>query len=445
MAQFMKPYHPATIMTVAPDSAASYAGLCPGDYLLAINAQPLRDVIDVQICAAEPALTFLIARDGRRMTLTSQRRYGQPLGLTFCAPWFDGSLQVCRNHCAFCFVDQLPPDMRPSLYVKDDDYRGSFLHGNYVTLTNLSEADWDRIADQHLSPLYVSVHTTDPEMRSALMKNPRAGAIMAQLQRLGAMGIQIHAQVVLVPDWNDGPHLARTITDLAMLYPHVQTLTVVPVGLTRWHNPDLRPYTDREAHAVLAQVLARQAQFRTTLGVGFVYPADELYLRAGETVPELDAYDGKLDAMVENGVGMVRRFLDTWGALKPALADLGGAHQTWVTGSLFAPVLRAPAAAFRAETGIRVEVVDVLNRTFGETVTVAGLLTVEDILTALRRCAFGGVPARESVIVVPEEIFRGPDGHALDDQPARVIQEMTGRRVYVAALEGRRWDLRAVG
>jgi NifB/MoaA-like Fe-S oxidoreductase len=175
------------------------------------------------------------------------------------------------------------------------------------------------------------------------------------------------------------------------------------------------------------------------LGVGFVYPADEVYLRAGETVPAMDTYDGMLDAMVENGVGMVRRFLETWGTLKAKLADLDVAHQTWVTGKLFAPVLHTHAHAFRAETGVKIDVVEVVNRTFGETVTVAGLLTVEDILAALQRSALG------DVIIVPEEIFRGPNGVALDDRPAKVIQEMTGRRVYVATLKAQGWDLYAAG
>jgi putative radical SAM enzyme (TIGR03279 family) len=432
-------------MTVEPESVASQAGLHRGDRLLAINAQSLRDVIDVRVCASEPELAFLIERDGQRMTVTAQRHYGQSLGLDFQASLFDGPMRVCRNHCEFCFVDQMPSDLRASLYVKDDDYRCSFLHGNYITLTNLTGADWDRIADQHLSPLYVSVHATHPETRIALMKNPRAGDIMAQLQRLVAMGIQIHTQVVLVPGRNDGPQLDRTMSDLAALYPNVLTLTVVPVGLTRWRNPDLRPYTDREIAAVLTQVLTWQAQFRATLGVGFVYPADEMYLRAGEPVPEVEAYDGRLDAMVENGVGMVRRFVDTWGTLKARLADLAVARQVWVTGTLFAPVLRAHARVFEAETGVRIDVVDVPNRTFGETVTVAGLLTVEDILAALQDAALRDALDSASGLIVPAEVFRGPGGVALDDQPASVIREVTGCRVYVAALDAQGWDLRAVG
>ena len=283
----MTVYHPAAIIGVAARSVAARAGLRVGDVLLAINGMPLRYVIDFKVYAAEPELEFLVERAGRPITLRANRRYGQALGLAFDAELFDGKIRACRNNCDFCFVSQMAPGLREPLYVKDDDYRLSFLHGNYITLTNLDESDWERIEEQYLSPLYVSVHATEPDVRVGLMHNPRAGQIVAHLARLAEIGIDIHTQAVLAPGRNDGAHLDRTIADLSALHPAVVDLTVVPVGLTRWHTPHLRPYTDAEAAAVLTQTLAWQARLRETLGVGFVYPSDEWFLRAGVPVPPL--------------------------------------------------------------------------------------------------------------------------------------------------------------
>lgn len=412
---------PAKIQNVEAKSAAARAKVLPGDGLLAIAGHAPRDVIDVQIYTAEPEFTLLIERAGKQLTLPVRRRYGEPLGLSFENELFDGPIRACRNACEFCFVSQMPPGMRAPLYVKDDDYRLSFLHGNYITLTNLDEADWERIAEQYLSPLYVSVHATEPDVRGGLMRNPRAGDILAQLDRLAGDGIIVHTQAVLAPGRNDGAHLDRTIADLAARYPAVATLTVVPVGLTRWRRDTLRPYTDAEAAAVLQQTLAWQTRLRAELGVGFVYPSDEWFLRAGVPIPPPDAYDGLLPALVENGVGMVRLFLDGWPATQRRLADLGGPRQTWVTGALFAPTLRAQAAEFAAATGLDVTVVAAPNRTFGETVTVAGLLTVADVIAALRAAP----PA--DVIVLPDEMFRGPEERSLDGQlPAAVTEALGG-------------------
>lgn len=425
----MTTYFPASIIGVAPGSVAARAGITPGDVLLALNGAPLRDVIDVQVHAAASRLSFLIERDGRRKRLAVQRRYNEPLGLDFAEELFDGPLHVCRNNCDFCFVAQMPPDLRSPLYVKDDDYRLSFLHGNYISLTNLAPADWERIREQALSPLYISVHATDPDVRVGLMHHPRAGEIMAQLQWLVEAGIEVHTQAVLVPGRNDGACLDRTITDLATLYPGVRSLCVVPVGLTRWHRPMLRPFTDAEAAVTLAQTLAHQERLRGALGCGFVYPSDEWFLRAQHPLPPLEAYDALLPALVENGVGMVRLFMEHWPETQAALAALGGARQTWVTGTLFAPLLRVYAEQFRHEMGIGVEVVAVANHAFGETVTVAGLLAGADLLAALTAADLG------DVIVAPDVIFRGPEGRTLDGFTADELSERLGRPMVVLGQE----------
>lgn len=406
--------------------------------LLAINGSPLRDVIDVRVYAGEPELSLLFERAGQRQRCRVRRRYGEPLGLDFAEDIFAGRPKRCYNRCEFCFVTQMAPGMRPPLYIKDDDYRLSFLHGNYITLTNLEPADWDRIEAQFLSPLYISVHATEPAVRVDLMRNPSAGAILQQVQRLVAAGIELHTQVVLVPGRNDGEHLDRTIADLVALYPGVQDLAVVPVGLTRWHAPDLRPYTDEEAAAVLDHVLAWQSRLRSELGVGFVYPSDEWFLRSGRTVPGRDAYDDLLPAMIENGVGMVRRFLDGRAALREALQALS-ARQTWVTGTLFAPVLDAEARAQEQDAGQAIDVAPVPNRFFGETITVAGLLTGADIVAALRQRRDLG-----DAIVIPEEVFRGPEGRSLDGMTPADVSRALGAPVYLAGVNRRGWDVTKV-
>ncbi|MGC9469087.1 MAG: DUF512 domain-containing protein [Anaerolineae bacterium] len=428
----MTRFFPAEISSVAPRSAGRRCGLRPGDSLLAINGSPLRDAIDVQVYGGEPELFLLFEREGRRQSCRVQRRYGERLGLTFSHDIFDGELRLCRNRCEFCFVAQMAPGLRGSLYIRDDDYRLSFLHGNYITLTNLTSADFVRIEEQFLSPLYVSVHATEPDLRIDLMRNPQAGKIMKDLQRLASLGIEVHTQAVLVPERNDGVHLDRTITDLVGLYPAVKDLSVVPVGLTRRHAPGLRVYERDEASKVLDQLLEWQARLRSELGAGFVYASDEWYLLSGVPVPEIEAYDGLLPAMIENGVGMVRRFLDGREGLAAAVRPLGR-HQTWVTGTLFAPVLDTYAASLDRDAELRIDVVSVANRFFGETVTVAGLLTVEDILDTLRGRHMG------EAVVLPSDIFRGPERRSLDGATPSTLSDRLGRPVWLATCEAGSW------
>ncbi|RME35292.1 MAG: DUF512 domain-containing protein [Thermoflexia bacterium] len=414
----------APISAVHPDSLAARLGLRPGDELVSINGHPLRDVIDVQFYSAEDRLTLVIRREGKEETLRARRRHDEPLGLEFARPTFDTDIRRCNNRCEFCFVSQMPRGLRPSLYIKDDDYRHSFLFGNYVTLTNLTEEDWARIEEQHLSPLYVSVHATDPDLRRRILDNPGAPDVMEQLRRLARMGIEVHTQLVLVPGLNDGPHLDRSIGDLAELYPAVRSVSVVPVGLTKFHRGGCRPYTPAEMEQVWQQVTAWQRRFRRQLGVRFVYLTDEWYLRLGKRVPSRAAYDG-LD-LRENGVGLARALLDAWPRLRRTLSQFG-AQQTWVTGVLAAPLLASLAADLAARTGLRADVLPVPNRFFGETVTVAGLLTGQDVVSSLLERPPKGA------IVLPEAMFRGPDGQTLDEMRPEDIAAAIGREVHIAS------------
>ncbi len=414
---------PGMISAVQPNSLAARLGLRPGDELLEINGHPLRDLIDVQFYGAEERLALRVRREGKEQTIQARRRYDEPLGLDFTHPVFDTDIRRCNNRCEFCFVTQMPRGLRPSLYIKDDDYRYSFLFGSYITLTNLTEEDWARIGEQRLSPLYVSVHATDPDLRRRVLGNPRVPDIMDDLRRLARMGIEVHTQLVLVPGLNDGPHLDRSIGDLADLYPSVRSVSVVPVGLTKYHRGGCRPYTLQEMRGVWEQVTAWQRRLRRRLGVRFVYLSDEWILRLGETVPPRAAYDG-LD-LRENGVGVVRSLLDRWRSVERTLSAAGGPGQTWVTGELMAPVLEVLAAKFAVRTGIQVQVVPVPNRFFGETVTVAGLLTGQDVVAHLRER-----PLQET-LVLPAVMFRGPEGQSLDEMRPDDLVRALDRPVYL--------------
>src|SRR5438105_424138 len=300
------------VSRVRPGSAAAAAGVCGGDRLLAVNGAPLRDVIDFQFNAGEEELRIELERAGARTAARLVRRLGRDLGLEFETPR-PAEISTCANKCVFCFIHQLPRGMRKSLYVKDDDYRLSFLHGNYITLTDLDEAAFERIVEQRLSPLYVSVHATDPQLRHRLLGSPRRTAeILPRLERLAKARIHVHAQIVLCPDLNDGAHLARTVAELAPLHPHVATVAIVPVGLTRHRErlPALRVLRPDEAAGLVDTVAGWQRDHLATLGSRFVFLADEVYLVAARPLPAAATYEEF--PLIEDGVGLVRRFEDGW-------------------------------------------------------------------------------------------------------------------------------------
>ena len=414
------------IAAVRAGSVAEELGLRPGDELLSINGHPLRDIIDYRFYGAEEELELVIRRDGQRLVCLVERGYGEELGIEFVEPTFDG-VRRCNNRCPFCFVDQLPRGMRRSLYIKDDDYRLSFLFGNFVTLTNLTEADWQRLAEQRLSPLYVSVHATDLALRRRLLGNPSAPDILQQIGRLGELGIQVHAQIVLIPGLNDGEPLARTVADLAALHPTVQSIAVIPVGLTKHRPPGLRPYTPDEARAIVAQVAAWQRQYRARYGVGLVYAADEWYLLAGEEMPRAEEYDGF--PQLENGVGLTRVLLDE--RLQASGGGLQVGKVTLVCGTLIAPVLKAMVAEWGESVAFpKSVVIPVENRFFGPTVTVSGLLVGRDVIEALRGRDLG------EVVFLPRAMFDAAGERTLDDMSPAEIEERLGTRVEVARTMG---------
>jgi putative radical SAM enzyme (TIGR03279 family) len=308
--------HAGVVESVEPGSLAEQLGLQAGDEVLAVNGHPVQDVIDVQYYAAEDEVEIVYRRataaggSASSLSARGERADNQALGLNFIHPTFDIDIRRCNNLCPFCFVLQTAPRMRRTLYIKDDDYRYSFLYGHFVTLTNLSARDWHRIEEQHLSPLFVSVHSTDLENRRACLANKTAPDILEQLRWLAERGIEIHTQLVLTPGLNDGAYLEKSVRDLAALYPAVQSISVVPVGLTQHHKYGHRAHTRDEAKVVLRAVHGWQRQFRERFGAGFVYPTDEWFLVTGARIPAKRYYDDL--SLQENGLGMVRDFLDEW-------------------------------------------------------------------------------------------------------------------------------------
>ena len=408
------------VSRVRQGSAAAAAGVCGGDRLLAVNGTPLRDVIDFHFNAGEEELRLELERAGTRTAARLVRRRGRALGLEFETPR-PAEISTCANKCVFCFIHQLPRGMRRSLYVKDDDYRLSFLHGNYITLTDLDEAELDRIETQRLSPLYVSVHATDPALRHELLGRPRvATPILPVMARLARAGISMHAQIVLCPGLNDGAQLARTVFDLSALHPGVRTAAIVPVGLTRHRQrlPELRSLEPGEARALAATVTAWQAELRARLGSRFVFLADEIYLRAGLDVPPGRAYEGF--PVLEDGIGLVRRFED---GFRRASHRLRGRRRpprtiTVVSGEMFAPRL-AGLLGDLAVAGLTVDVAAVPNDFFGRKIAVAGLLTGQDIQRELARRRLGGR------VLIPGVTLREQDGVFLDDlTPADLARDL---------------------
>jgi putative radical SAM enzyme (TIGR03279 family) len=410
------------VASVRRRSAAAMAGLLPGDRILAINGQPLRDAIDFQFYGADDELRLTVARRETTTALTLYRSAGD-LGVQLVPPR-PRDIATCANACVFCFIHQNPRGLRRSLYVKDDDFRLSFLHGNYITLSDLDEAALRRIETQRLSPLYVSVHATDAELRHRLLGRPRhSGEILPRLARLGAAGIRMHAQVVLCPGLNDGTHLERTVFELMKLYPQVATVAVVPVGLTRHRErlPALRLLTADEARGLLDTVGAWQASLLAWMGSRFVFLADEIYLLADRPLPEAAAYEGF--PIAEDGVGLVRRFEDDLGRALRGTVPSRRRTVTVVSGELYGPRL-ARLLAPLAAGGLTVRLAPVPNDFFGRTIGVAGLLAGRDIQRHLADLTDLG-----EEVLIPSVAIRDGDGVFLDDLTPADLASDLGVRV----------------
>src|SRR5258705_4828702 len=373
---------PFTVAGVDPTGLAFRLGIRRGERILAINDVLLHDEIDFAAQSSEESLRVrVLAKDGAVREVEGTREYGFPFGAEFEAR----QPKRCHNNCVFCFVYQHPKGVRRELLIKDDDYVFSFVHGNFITLTNLSETEFQRIIDERLSPLYVSVHATDPDVRVRMMKNPKSGKILEQIDRLCKAEIEIHTQLVICPGWNDGAILAQSITELAARHPGVATIAVVPVGLTKHRErlPNLRVFTREDARAALDEVHRFQKDFTRRLKTRLVFAADEMYALAAEEVPPAKAYEGFPQA--ENGIGMLRQTIDRWLGGKDTVLPRNGKRQrvAIVTGTSAAPTLERILAE-RPPASVDATLCVVRNEYFGETVTVSGLLVGADIERALQ-------------------------------------------------------------
>lgn len=374
------------ISAVVPGSIAQEMEIEPGDVLLSVNGQVPVDIFDYRYLMNEEEIQVLIRkRSGEEWELEIEKEYEEDLGLEFENGLMD-DYRSCRNQCIFCFIDQLPKGMRDTLYFKDDDSRLSFLQGNYLTLTNMSDADLDRILYYKLSPINISFHTTNPELRCKMLHNRFAGEIHKKVQRLKEAGIVMNGQIVLCRGVNDREELERSIRDLTKYLPQLQSVSVVPVGLTRYRDGlyPLEPFTREDACQVLEMIHRWQKKIFDMHGTHFIHAGDEWYILAGQPVPEQDRYDGY--PQLENGVGMVRLLEEeVKAALEGVSGDARERRITIATGELAAPFLAGHAERIREKyPDIRIQVIPVQNRFFGERITVAGLVTGQDLIRQLK-------------------------------------------------------------
>ena len=407
---------PVKINDIAPGSLADELGWRPGDQILAVNGETVQDELDLRFKAAEERFTVKVRMGGALREQSVSRDLSEPLGAEF----EEFRIKTCGDDCVFCFVDQNPVGLRDTLYFRDGDFRMSFLYGNYITMTNLRDRDMQRIVEQRLSPLYISVHCTTDEIRRRMMGHrTQQDRLMEKLEFLRAHGIDMHAQVVLVPGFNDGATLEKTVADLYAMNDRMQSLSIVPVGLTRHRRElsDLRPLTSDEARALVAQVEGWQARFRDEIGRGFVYLSDEMYILAGLGFPEEDDYDGY--PLMENGVGMSRDFLNELDYQREYLPDALPEPRTLalVTGTLTADLLEERVApVLREIENLDVQVVAAENLIFGDSVTVSGLLNFKSFYAALRPLADANLLG-DLVLLPPDSV--NFEGLFLDNRPGQ--------------------------
>ncbi|MBE9000373.1 TIGR03279 family radical SAM protein [Nostoc sp. LEGE 12447] len=417
--------NPARITKVLPDSIAAEIGFEAGDAIIAINGARPRDLIDYQfLCADEVLELEVLDATGKTHTLEIEKDYDQDLGLEFETALFDSLIQ-CNNRCPFCFIDQQPPGKRTSLYLKDDDYRLSFLYGSYLTLTNLPEREWQRIEQMRLSPLYVSVHATEADVRIRLLKNQRAGQILQQLKWFQKRRLQIHAQVVVCPGINDGKHLEQTLKDLTSFHtgevPAVASVAVVPVGLTRFRPPEdeLIPVTREKAQEVISQVQMLSRQFRQQFGSSVVWLADEWFLIAGEELPSESEYEEY--PQIDNGVGSIQLFIKQFATVAAELLPPKVYPQrklTWVVGNAVEKAFQPILKRLNCVEGLEVNMRALCSDYWGQTISVTGLLTGHDLLLNLEEQDLG------DGILLPNVMLKNGELVFLDDMS---IEELAGR------------------
>ncbi len=409
------------VAAIEADSDAERAGILPGDKILKINEEEVRDRLDFEFHRSGEFLEFEIMRGENVMRVGVEREPGTVLGIEPEVM----KIHLCKNNCVFCFVHQTPKGMRRSLYVKDEDYRYSFLDGHFTTLSNMKESDWRRVLDQKLSPIYVSVHCTEPVMRAKLLKNDKLEPVMERLAWLRKHGIAFHTQMVIIPDWNDKELLERSLSELRPFFPDLLSISVVPIGLTahRQNLPDLRLFTREDALDCLERVERHGREVLAETGEMFIFPSDELYVLAGVEVPPAEFYGDF--SQYENGVGTLRTLMDDFARELPYLPRARADWEiTVLTAALAEPTQRRLLDTMKKEKGLQSELITCENLTFGASVTVTGLLCGKDFAAALEKSVGKG-----PVLIPPNSLNK--DNLFLDDMSPSDLEKRFGRKVMV--------------
>lgn len=431
---------------ITPGSIAEEMEIEAGDILVSINGNEIEDVFDYHYMVNDEYLEVLIRKaDGEEWELEIEKEYNEDLGIEFENGLMD-DYKSCTNKCIFCFIDQMPPGMRETLYFKDDDSRLSFLQGNYITLTNMKDKDLDRIIQYHLAPINISVQTTNPELRCMMLHNRFAGDALKKIDRLYEAGIQMNGQIVLCKGVNDGEELERSIRDLSKYLPCMESVSVVPVGLSKYRDGlyPLEPFTKEDAIAVIETIEKWQDICMKEHDMHFIHASDEWYMLAERPLPDEDSYDGYLQ--LENGVGMMRLLMNEFTdaleeaketeykeeVMKVLEEDFDGHHKvSLVTGRLAAPFLREMADAFMKEfPGYEVEVVDIRNDFFGEKITVSGLITGQDLLAQTKEKEIG------NVLAIPCNMLRMGERVFLDDVTVEDVEKTLQVPVLIVKSSG---------
>ncbi len=417
------------ILEVEKGSSADKAGLKAGDIVKSVNDTELRDVLDWMIATSEKKFKVTYIRDGKENTVSVKKSIYEPVGVSFENPIFD-RIKICQNRCDFCFVDQDPRDVRKTMQIKDDDYRLSFLFGNFITLTNLTEEDWERIEKQRLTPLYVSVHATEPDVRESLMNNKKAGNIIENIKRLVELDISLHVQIVLCPGINDGEHLKKTLEDLESFYPNIESIACVPVGLTKYHTPNrVRSFTIEEMKDVMEIANKFMRGFKKRHKVdNFLYLADEFFIKTGTEIPKTKYYGDF--PQLENGIGMMRLFLTSFMKGKKYISNEvpNKRNVSIITGCLTYDYMRRIAEFFDDTKNLELRVHKAESVFWGNSVDVCGLMTGTDILHVIEN---------EDVfdeVIIPSHCLK--DGkYFLDGMSLDELQEKTKKHIIPVSNE----------
>ncbi len=412
------------ISDVAAHSPAARAGIVRGDVLLSINGAPVIDLVDYAfLTAGRRPLLALRRADGTVCAVRVKKDEAEPLGLSFATTMMD-NMRTCKNHCLFCFIDQMPQGTRTSLHVKDDDWRMSFIMGNYVSLTNVDDAELERMIARRVSPLYISLHATDADARRRIMRNPNAGRILEQLRRLCSAGIRFHLQVVLCPGVNDGAVLERTLADAASLLPQARSLAIVPVGLTRFREGlyPLRAWRSDEAERLVARIRSMQQRCLQAHGTRFVFLSDEWYLLSGQPLPPYGAYEDF--EQIENGVGLLRLFEEEFETALAYREPLAVRRRLLVAGGTAAAPFMQGLLRRLAGYNCLVEAMPVENRYFGGNVGVGGLITGGDLVGQLR----GRIDGRK--LLIPHNMLREQEPVFLDGMTLEQAEQALGTRIF---------------